>query len=254
MPSETVGDLRQYGADFFRNQRDGSLSSARVVAPIVLHLLDLRSVVDVGCGMGTWLHAFAECGLTDILGCDGNDVDRSLLAIPPPLFRRIDLRVDVSLDRRFDLALSLEVAEHLPESCAPGFVRSLTAAAPSVLFSAAIPGQGGTGHLNEQWQDYWRDLFATHGFQPVDCIRPAVRGRPDVRFWYQQNIILYCDASVLQAHPDLQPVPAEVSLNLVHPTLYGHARSAQELSLRRCVRMLPGLMSKAVARRMQPPR
>lgn len=251
MQSETFGHIRQYGADFFRNQRDGSLSSARAIVPIVLHLLNIRSVVDIGCGMGTWLHAFSECGITDFLGCDGNDVDRAMLAIPPALLRHVDLRAGFALDRRFDLALSLEVAEHLPESCAPGLVRCLTASAPSVLFSAAVPGQGGTGHLNEQWQDYWRDLFAMHGYQPVDCIRPAVRGRPDVRFWYQQNIILYCAPAVLEAHPDLQPVPAEVSLNLVHPTLYGYARSAQQLSLKKCIGMLPGLMSKAVTRRLQ---
>lgn len=251
MQVDTREHFAEYSEDFFRSRHDASLNSARAVVPIVLRLLRVRSVVDIGCGTGTWLRSFAESGLSDLAGCDGSYVDRSMLAIPPELFHAVDLRAGFSVGRRFDLALSLEVAEHLPEACAPVFVRCLTDAAPAVLFSAAIPGQGGTGHLNEQWQDYWRGLFADHGYQPVDCIRPAVRGRPDVRFWYQQNTILYCDAAVLHARSDLQPVPAGLSLNLVHPTLYESARAGQELSFTKSVRRLPKVLSKAVAKRLR---
>lgn len=217
--------------------------------PLVLGLFPSDSVVDIGCGVGSWLRAFAECGVADIAGYDGSYVDQSLLMIPPEQFNPVDLRHEVALPGRFDLAVSLEVAEHLPDTCAHRFVGALTSAAPVVLFSAAVPGQGGTDHINEQWQDYWRALFASRDYQPVDCIRPAIRGDQDVEFWYQQNIIAYCSPEVLRRRSDLAPVPEHISLNLVHPTLYQQARD-RELFFKQAVRMLPMLFVKALSKRL----
>jgi hypothetical protein len=216
--------------------------------PLVLKLFPTHSVVDIGCGVGSWLRAFTECGVADIAGYDGSYVDRSLLMIPPEQFNPVDLRHEFALLRRFDLAVSLEVAEHLPDTCAPRFVGMLTSAAPVVLFSAAIPGQGGTDHINEQWQDYWRALFASRDYQPVDCIRPTIRGHQDVEFWYQQNIIVYCSPEVVRGRSDLAPVSEHISLNLVHPTLYQHTRDG-ELFFMQAVRMLPRLLVKALSKR-----
>src|SRR5205085_11975533 len=106
-------------------------------------------------------------------------------------FRAIDLREPFELPRTFDLAVSLEVAEHLPASSASAFVESLTRLAPAVLFSAAVPHQGGWNHLNEQWPQYWAEIFARHGFFPVDCLRERFWDRPNVRWWYAQNMVLY---------------------------------------------------------------
>lgn len=216
---------------------------------MVLELFPTHSVVDIGCGVGSWLCVFAECGVAEIAGYDGSYVDRALLMIPPAQFNPIDLRHEFALPRRFDLAVSLEVAEHLPDTCAREFVRMLTSAARVVLFSAAIPGQGGIDHMNEQWQDYWRGLFASWDYHPVDCIRPVIRGHEDVEFWYQQNIIIYCSPEILRRRPDLAPVPEHVSLNLVHPALYQHARDG-ELFFTQAVRMLPRLLVKALSKRL----
>src|SRR5215469_304150 len=163
-----------YDRRFYDVQSVGSRRSAGAVVPLVMRLLAPVSVCDVGCGIGTWLSVFQEHGVRSILGIDGAHVALEMLQIPPDDFRTSDLALPLELDRRFDLAISLEVAEHLPEASAAGFVKSLTAIAPVVLFSAAVPGQGGTGHINEQWQDYWADLFAREGFVPVDAIRPAI--------------------------------------------------------------------------------
>lgn len=163
-----------YGPSFYAGQSDGSLRSARAIAPIVTDLVKPRSVLDVGCGVGTWLAAFAELGVTDYLGVDGDYVDRTALRIPSERFVSMDLASPVSLGRRFDLAVCLEVAEHLPLSAAAGLVGFLTEAAPVVLFSAAVPGQGGTCHVNERWPPFWRLLFERRGYSRLDPIRPRV--------------------------------------------------------------------------------
>src|SRR5204862_3532668 len=141
-----------------------SLRSARAVVPLVMELVRPASVLDVGCGLGTWLAAFAEAGVADFLGMDGDYVDRAKLKIPAERFRAADLTNPPSPGRTFDLAVCLEVAEHLPEKASPRLVELLATAAPVVLFSAALPGQGGTRHINEQWPAFWQRLFAARGF------------------------------------------------------------------------------------------
>lgn len=239
-----------YDATFYARQRAGSLRSAEVVAPIVMEAFSPASVVDVGCGVGTWLRAFADAGATRVLGYDGDYVDTSALAIPRERFRAVDLEGDFEVEGGFDLAVCLEVAEHLPDARAGHLVSKLTGAAPVVLFSAAVPGQGGTRHLNERWQDHWRGLFEARGFAPVDLVRPRVWRRPEVEFWYQQNTIVYCRRDALDARPDLRPVPPEVSLDVVHPRLYEMVRRDSALYLSRVLRVLPGLAVRAVARRV----
>src|SRR5216683_3462390 len=122
-----------YTNEFYTRHRDASLRSARAVVPLVMRLVRPRSVVDVGCGTGTWLSVFRAEGITDIWGIDGDWVDKATLAIPEDRFSAADMRRPFALDRRFDLAVSLEVAEHLPADCARAFVHSLTRLAPAVL-------------------------------------------------------------------------------------------------------------------------
>jgi len=188
-----------YSTDFYEDQESGSLRSAEVVVPLVLSVFPARSVVDFGCGVGGWLRVFAEAGVADYLGLDGDYVPRDLLKIPADRFRAVDLTAVPDLDRRFDLACSLEVAEHLPSEKAENFVRALATAAPVVLFSAAVPHQGGTSHINEQWQSYWAELFARHAYRALDFIRPAIYRNPNVEWWYRQNMLVYCHESRIPA-------------------------------------------------------
>jgi 2-polyprenyl-3-methyl-5-hydroxy-6-metoxy-1,4-benzoquinol methylase len=125
-----------YSREFFAGQVDGSGSSAAVVVPLVLSLLPVKSVVDIGCGVGPWAAEFLTNGVPDVWGVDGDYVDRSQLRIPPDRFLARDLTKSLHFDRTFDLAVCLEVAEHLPESRAAGLVADLTAMAPCVLFSS----------------------------------------------------------------------------------------------------------------------
>jgi SAM-dependent methyltransferase len=182
-----------YDSRFYANQRDESVSSAEVIVPILLSHVSASSVVDIGCGTGTWLRIFERHGISDYLGLDGDYVPRDALQIPRDRFRATDLRQLSDAGRGFDIACSLEVAEHLPPACSERFVKLLTSAAPVVLFSASIPHQGGTGHVNEQWQSYWCELFRARGFAPFDWIRPRIYGDRRVAWWYRQNVLVFCD-------------------------------------------------------------
>jgi SAM-dependent methyltransferase len=243
-----------YSNTFFAGQRQSSLASARVIVPIALELVEPRSVVDVGCGVGTWLAAFAEHGLADFVGVDGHYVERSQLAIPPDCFIAHDLTKPLDLGRTFDLALSLEVGEHLPAATAETFVDSLTRLAPVVLFSAAVPGQGGVQHVNEQWPEYWARLFAKRGFVAVDAVRPRVWHLEDVDFWYAQNTVLFARRTALCAHPRLESeldIRGEL-MSIVHPTLYlAVRRVADELTPRQILRELPRAIRRTARRRFR---
>lgn len=214
---------RRYTADFHAGVAEAGRDAAGAIVPIVLELVELASVVDVGSGSGAWLAVFAEHGVEDILGIDGGDIPSEQLQIPEERFLARDLAQPLTLDRRFDLAVSLEVAEHLPETAAAGFVASLVALAPVVLFSAAIPAQGGTSHLNEQWPEYWAAHFGREGYVAVDCIRRRVWSDRRVAFWYAQNTIVYVDEARLQDYPRLlseRLTHGAGQLSLVHPDLY----------------------------------
>jgi SAM-dependent methyltransferase len=209
-----------FGSGFFTAYVEGALRSARVVVPLVRELLDPRSVVDVGCGTGAFLRVFREGGVDDVLGVDGGYVDRRLLLIPEDRFQAADLGEPLRVGREFDLALCLEVADDLAPERAEPFVRSLTALAPAVLFSAAVPAQGGQCQRNEQWPDYWIALFRERGYAAFDCIREALWNRPEVEWWYAQNTILFAREEVAARRPQLRARSREPVLPLVHPRLY----------------------------------
>jgi SAM-dependent methyltransferase len=205
-----------FSPTYYRWQARSAEQSAQVVVPLVAGLLAPRSVVDVGCGTGAWLAAFVEAGATDVLGIDGSYIDPSQLLIPPERFLGHDLRKQLKTDRRFDLALSLEVAQYLPPSRAGRFVETLTALAPAVLFSSAIPHQPDSSG-NGQWPEHWCALFAKHGYVAYDWLRPQIWCDDRVHFWYAQNTLLYLRPEVAEGLEGLHAGPI---LPLVHPKLY----------------------------------
>jgi 2-polyprenyl-3-methyl-5-hydroxy-6-metoxy-1,4-benzoquinol methylase len=160
-----------YSPKFFEHIRDAS-GSAVATVPKILEVYPARSVIDVGCGIGAWLKAFADLGVIRIAGVDGDYVDRQQSMIPAACFVGCDLDVPFAFTalhralggaERFDLALFLEVGEHLPVARAASLVSDLCALADVVLFGAAIPFQGWQrAYVNEQWQSYWAAKFAAN--------------------------------------------------------------------------------------------
>jgi len=212
-----------YNKEFYDSQYDASKRSASVVLPIVVDLLQPKSIVDIGCGLGAWLAIAREVGITDVLGIDGEYVDRQTLQIPEECFVSMDFSNPSTIENQFDLAISLEVAEHIPKESAVALVDFTTSLAPVVLFAAAVPGQGGAGHVNEQWPDYWCKHFAVRGYELVDAIRPRIWDAPEVEPWYCQNSFLYVDTASPSQYTRIvqKGLPSiTLPLRIVHPELF----------------------------------
>lgn len=223
-----------YGRDFYES-RDAAtrLTAARVLGFLREELGFLRRVVDLGCGVGTWLDAAAALGAESILGVDGPWVDRDLLVVPPAHFQEGRLP-DVDLPAgRFDLAICLEVAEHLPQPRSADLVDLITASADLVLFSAAVPGQPGTGHVNCQWPAEWAGIFQRRGYACFDVIRPLLWGDSAIPYYYQQNSIVLVRRDRQDLMAGLLRLPdwrdsAGRPRSLVHPELHMHLLSRRD--------------------------
>src|SRR5512135_180055 len=212
-----------YTKEYYQSLREGARKSAGAIVPLVMGLLHPRSVIDVGCGDGTWLSVFRQFGAREILGIDREYVTGEILEVPEEEFFSHDLREPLAMDRVFDLVVSLEVAEHLPGEHTETYVDSLTRLGPAVLISAAVPYQGGTEHVNEQWPDYWVELFGRKGFVVLDPIRKRIWQHPGVEYWYSQNILLFVKRDYLENRPELEAErkDARISqLSLVHPRMF----------------------------------
>jgi 2-polyprenyl-3-methyl-5-hydroxy-6-metoxy-1,4-benzoquinol methylase len=171
---EKIMPKNLYNQDFFKIINPDAIRSAEIIVPIVMDLVHPKSIVDVGCGTGIWLSIFKRYGASKVLGIDGPYIEESTLYIPKSEFLPHDLRVPIYLPDTYDLAVCLEVAEHLPAKAARSLIKSLTSLSSVILFSAAIPGQTGKNHINEQWPDYWEELFKEANYITVDIIRPRI--------------------------------------------------------------------------------
>jgi hypothetical protein len=226
-----------YDESFFQEKVQKSLQSARLVSHVICRLFAPRSVVDVGCGLGAWLCALREMGVDRLCGIDGDYVNRKDLLIPSAHFLCQDLTVPFDIPGPYDLALCLEVAEHLSPKTGTNLVHALTQAAPLVLFSAAAPAQGGSHHINEQWPSYWRALFAAEGFRLFDPIRPLIRDNSSVRWWYRQNLLVFACAESITAESQLgNEVEMGMETEWVHISMLNNSAD-----IRDTVRNIPGV-------------
>lgn len=209
-----------YDQAFYDTIRAGTIASAQVVVPLVVQHIGPRTVLDIGCGEGWWAETFAVGGGCDVLGVDGAYVPSSPLG---DRFIALDIARESFADlARVDLAVCLEVAEHLPAARADSLIDDLTTVAPTVLFSAAIPGQGGTGHVNEQWPDYWVEKFRARGYAVSGALRWMIWGRIDVENWYQANTLVASREP--EAYPGLFDTPLAEPWPVVHPILFDARR------------------------------
>lgn len=205
--------------------------SASRILEYLMTMTDAKSFIDVGCGQGEWLAILeSEYSPERLVGIDGEWIDQNNLAFKRGLYIESDLaaietynNLDSKTIGNFDLAISLEVGEHLPESTAKTYVAFLTSLAPAVLFSAAVPLQGGMNHINEQWPEYWRSLFADNGYMCLDVIRPFIWTDEEILPHYRQNIFLYYSADYrdkdrfLTQYHKLHDSNA-LSLSKIHPS------------------------------------
>lgn len=179
-----------------------------------------QSVADFGCGLCRFLHQAKALGASSIHGFDIPEVDLSKRKLTPNEFTPVDLTKPIKDLPVFDLSISVEVAEHLPETYARTFVQSLTKSAPVVLFGASIPYQGGMGHVNENWLEYWFNLFKKENYVAFDIFRENLWVDGSVTYFYRQNTILYVADSFKNHFISQGLVPVSKLYTYVHPDMY----------------------------------
>jgi len=189
--------------------------AAEEIVPQIIKFFNPKSVVDVGCGIGTWLNVCKSFGINDILGIEGHHLDTNLLMIGKDDIFFWDLEKEFLINRKFDIALCLEVAEHISSGASARFIKSLANLSDVIIFSAAIPGQGGQGHINEQWMDYWQTEFQKNNFEFYDLLRPLFWNNEKVDWWYRQNIIVAIRNGITNCFSK-----NHFPLNAVHPVLF----------------------------------
>ena len=237
-----------YTEDFYLRLKGKRVvySAEKTLSVVIQKLPPVNSAVDVGSGIGTWLLSLLKLRNQelDILGIDGPWVNPDLLVIPKDNFLAVDLSLEMPrIDRKYDLAISLEVAEHLPPEKAEDFVSFLTGLSDFVLFSAAIPFQGGTNHFNERWQSYWADLFEKKGYVPADFIRPVLWNDDKILVHYKQNTILYSKEGRLKETKLAGSLDRRM-LSLCHPECYAkHTRPG----VKRAFRIFRGSIRRYIA-------
>jgi SAM-dependent methyltransferase len=230
-----VNHVKTYTVAFYDQREQRTRIAATEILRQVFERYEIASVVDVGCGTGTFLRAAAGLGAERLLGIEGPWLEDQYLNNPPIRIVRRNLEEPLRLLESFDLAISLEVAEHLSPGRAASFVADLCQIADIILFSAAIPGQGGVDHQNEQWPGYWYRLFHDKGYEALDLIRPAIWYDTSIPVWYRQNTLLYVN---VERYPisDLAVGRSMPTLDLVHPRVYLDTVSPPGLT--ECLRLL----------------
>ena len=242
-----------YPGDWHSYYGDKTGESARRVLPPLIEQFGAKSTLEVGCGQGHWSRAAAEAGVEDHHAFDGPWNDAGKLLIDPAHYTAADFSLPLPLERRYDLAICLEVAEHVREESAGVLVKSLVDAADVVLFGAAIPLQGGYGHINEQWPSYWRDIFARHGYLPYDLVRPRHWEDSAIHYWYRQNAFVY----VNKANAEMSRIAQQAAgtgpialFDAVHPEKFEVTADYRAMNLKRLARRLPALLVRRVRARL----
>lgn len=199
-----------------------NLESPKQIVPVIMEWLNPKSVVDIGCGIGTFLFCFKEAGVKNILGIDGPWANRELMKkyLSAGEFMEANLGRPIATDKKFDLAVCLEVVEHLKESEADAIVQSLTQLSPLILFSAAVPEQGGENHINEQWIQYWQDKFEKQGYIVHDVLRKVFWNNEKVYWWYKQNMFLVAHKNYTPDFSALKKYEPPGILNYIHPDTF----------------------------------
>jgi SAM-dependent methyltransferase len=211
-PTQVLTADFTYTTEWFAELRDFTRNSADVIVPLVLDHYRPRSVIDVGCGEGWFGKAFADRGCR-VIGVDGAYVQDRVID-----FREADLAKPLPPLGSFDLVVCLEVAEHLDSDRGPSFIEELCRLAPVVLFSAAIPDQGGRDHRNERWPGYWVELFARSGYVCSGALRWKIWEDDRVAVWYRQNLVVATNEP--ESLPSLFADPLSEVWPVVHPELF----------------------------------
>jgi SAM-dependent methyltransferase len=247
-------DLKNfYDDNFYDEMTKMSIQSAEIYANYLSEFVQPSSVIDLGCGRGAWLKAFKDCGSSKLKGIDGDWIDREDLMDEAIIFEPLDLnKLDLPKEK-YDLAMSLEVAEHLEVDAGENFVKFLTNSSDLILFGSAYKNQGGTNHINEQKHSYWANKFVSNGFLPFDFFREEFWNNDHVGFWYRQNIFLYIKKESTAFNEFVEkgfsPLTNLYFMDCVHPDLYD-SKCGEGISFSTHLKGIVPSLIRAIKRRM----
>lgn len=207
-----------YDIRYYKKHQVGSYRSAKSILSYLLTILDISSMMDFGCGMGTWCQAAEELGIIDVIGIDKHAFDEEYMLLSDERYFENDLTKPTSFERKADLVVSVEVGEHIESSFSELFIGNLCRHGDIVLFSSALPFQGGTGHINERMCSYWTNIFNSYNYRIIDCIRPHFWDNQDVEVWYKNNCVLFVKNEIfhrVKKSIDIQSFP----IDIIHPDM-----------------------------------
>ena len=233
MKTNKVGlNTNIYNKDFYEemNREKNVNRGAAVVCPMLIDILnnagitnDKPSVADVGCGTGVWLSEFKNLGCK-VHGYDGNEY-YGLRNIDENEFTQINLTKNCTISDTYDIAMSLEVAEHIPEEYSDNYLRILTGLSDVILFSAAIPFQMGQGHVNERYPSYWVMRFKEYGYECIDIIRERIWNETKILHYYKQNILLFVKSGDNGVRDSFIQENKKPVIDIIHPDTWEKVQS-----------------------------
>lgn len=183
----------------FKNSILRTYNAAKKIAPIVSESIGVpKSIVDLGGGAGAFLKAFKELGTEKVVCIDHPSITAEDLLINQNEFLPCNLNKELPSPIKSELAISTEFAEHVSKDRSKSVVDFLTSCSNIILFSSAIPRQGGIEHINEQRPSFWRNLFQSRGYERVDIIRQKIIFDRSIPFWFPQNLFLYVNQKLLE--------------------------------------------------------
>ena len=208
----------KYTQEYYQKHLSGAITSAQVILSIISSFYIPSTVLDLGCGVGAWLNVAKKIFNSKVLGVDQHNFSDMNMLILPDEYIVHNLEKPFFLKCKFDLAISLEVAEHIDGKYADIIIESLCNHSDAILFSAALPMQGGTGHINEKPCSYWAERFAQFDYSPLDCLRPQIWDNSDVEVWYKNNSILFVSQEK-KRELERQIPKYNYPLDIIHPQM-----------------------------------
>lgn len=224
------------------------VNARKVLQPVFGILGVPNSFLDIGGGAGSWCAAAKNLGVQRVRLVDACPPNQVIPELSQEEQVQANLEEGIPNQGQFDLVICIEVIEHLTDHAASRLIKQMTSFSNFILFSAAIPGQGGIGHISERLHEYWHNKFSQFKFDKYDVIRPMLISRSDISSIHRQNLFIYAKkecshslADLPQICDDMELIRAEHLKSLYHK---------EPIDLRTALGSIPNALKRSIGRRV----